>query len=107
MADYFSPEVDVFEGEDFITIYINLPGVKRDDISVELLGRELILRGIKKSMDYESAQIVHRIERNYGKLYSQILLPTAVDEKNISAELEDGVLKIRLKKKKMKKIKID
>ncbi len=105
--NYFTPEVDVFESKDSVIVYIDLPGVSKNDISIELLGRELILRGIKRSPKYDLVDVVHRIERTYGKLYCEIVLPSPVDEASVNAELHDGVLKIRLKKKNRKKIRVE
>ena len=94
--DSWSPLADVEEGEDAYTVEIELPGVQRDDVDVQLVDRVLTVAGEAK--EKERTGILHRRTRRVGQFHYAVTLPGDVDADNVSARLNDGVLSIRVPK---------
>jgi HSP20 family protein len=89
------PLLNVFnDGDDFVVV-AELPGVKKEDLDVQVSGDTLRLRG-KKSVAYDEAASVHRRERAAGEFDRTLTLPDDVDAARVSAEYRDGVLTLRL-----------
>ena len=105
----WSPSVDIFETEGEIVVKAELPGMKREDITLHLENNVLTLRGERKFEKETKEENYHRIERSYGNFSRSFSIPATVDEEKIRADYRDGVLKIALPKKeqaKPKQIKI-
>ena len=94
--DRWAPLADVEEAEDAYTVEIELPGVRRDDIDVQLVNRVLTVSGEVK--EKERAGILHRRTRRVGQFHYAVTLPGDVDGDDVSARLNDGVLSIRVPK---------
>jgi HSP20 family protein len=89
------PLVNVFnDGEDFVVV-AELPGVKKEDLDVQVRGDTVRLQG-KKSVSYDETASVHRRERSAGQFDRTLTLPDEVDAARVSAEYRDGVLTLRL-----------
>ena len=95
----WTPSVDVFEDQDGLHIYAELPGVEMKDIDLQIEGNTLSLRGERKLERDEDKQGYHLVERVYGGFQRSFTLPPTVDVEHVTAEHKDGVLKIRLPKK--------
>ena len=105
----WSPQVDIFETEGEIVVKAELPGMKREDITLHLEKNVLTLRGERKFQKETKEENYHRIERSYGNFSRSFSIPATVDEEKIRADYKDGVLQIVLPKKdqaKPKQIKI-
>jgi HSP20 family protein len=94
--DSWSPLADVEEGEDGYTVEIELPGVRREDVDVQLVDRVLTVSGEVK--EKERTGVLHRRTRRIGQFRYTVTLPGAVDAENVDARLHDGVLTIRVPK---------
>src|ERR1700730_52598 len=92
----FSPPVDVEETDDAFVVELELPGGKKGDLHIELVGRRLVVSGERK--EKERKGIVRRRTRAVGTFRYEIMLPSAVDDEGVSASLSDGVLAIRVPK---------
>lgn len=92
------PNIDMIENEKEIEVIADLPGLKENDINIEINDGILTLRGEKKEEKQESRHNYYLSERSSTYFNRAIQLPTAVDESTIKASLEDGVLKIILPK---------
>jgi HSP20 family protein len=95
----WAPSADAFETDDEIVVLVDVPGVSRDAMRVEVDGNHLLVRGerhIPEGLDRGDAR---RVERAYGAFSRGFELPAAVDETRISAEHRDGVLAVRLPKR--------
>lgn len=92
----FTPLADVEEADDAYTAEIELPGVKRDDVSVEVSGRRLTVTAERK--ERERAGILRRRTRVAGRFHYEVVLPAEVDEEGVTASLDEGVLTVRLPK---------
>jgi HSP20 family protein len=89
------PAINVFnDGDDFVVV-AELPGVKKEDLDVQVRGDTLRLRG-KKTVAYDETASVHRRERAAGEFDRTVTLPADIDAARVSAEYRDGVLTLRL-----------
>ena len=95
----WSPAVDIFETQGEIVVKAELPGMDRNDITLNLEKNVLTLKGERKFEKETKEDNYHRIERSYGGFSRAFSIPATVDEEKIKAEYKDGVLKIVLPKK--------
>jgi HSP20 family protein len=104
----FAPAVDVAEDAEQLVLRAELPGVKKDDIEVSIDSNVLTLKGERKLEQEERGRRYHRVERAYGTFVRQFQLSNNLDTSSIDAQLNDGVLTLRLaKKQELKPRKID
>ena len=94
--DRWSPLGDLEEGEDAYTVEIDLPGVRRDDVDIQLVDRVLTVTGEVK--EKERTGMLRRRTRRVGQFHYSVTLPGDVDADDVSAQLHDGVLTVRLAK---------
>ena len=102
----FTPPVDVHESEEEYLVKVDVPGVKADDVSVEVNDNVLSISGSRAADETGQAQLV---ERPYGSFVRTLTLPQGVDSDSIEAGYQDGVLELRIPKpaeRKPKKITI-
>lgn len=92
------PACDIFEDHDGIKIVMEVPGVKPDDIKLQIENNMLTIRGEKRQVAEEKADRVHRYERSYGSFERTFSLPSTVDSDKIEADVSDGVLSVILPK---------
>jgi HSP20 family protein len=92
----WTPLVDVEETDDAYIVEADLPGVKRGDVDVELVGRELTISGEIK--ERERKGVLRRRTRRSGRFDYRIALPDQVASDRIEATLADGVLTVRVPK---------
>ena len=90
----WSPKIDVFEKDDRLVTRADLPGLKRDDVSVQVVGGRLVLSGERKREAEEKKDSFYRIEREYGTFYRAVPLPDGVNLEGIKATFADGVLEV-------------
>jgi HSP20 family protein len=95
-AAAWTPLVDIEEEDDAYVIEAELPGVKREDIAIELLGSELSISGEIKAREHKGT--VRRSTRRVGQFDYRVTLPNHVDAKKIEAKLNDGILFVRVPK---------
>ena len=94
----FIPSVDFVEGETEFNVTVDLPGLKPEEVKVELKGESLWITGERKEEKEEKDKTFHRVERSYGEFRRVLPLPSAVKEGEIEAKVTDGVLKISIPK---------
>lgn len=95
----FAPAVDIFEEKDAIFVKAELPGIKADDIHINVENDVLTLHGERKLEREDTRDGYHRIERSYGTFTRSFALPKTVDADRVEAEMADGVLTLRIPKK--------
>jgi len=89
------PPINVFQqGSDFVAI-IEMPGVSKDDLGLEVRGNTIRISG-KKSADYGGKASMHRRERVAGRFDRTINLPVQLDPDRITADYRDGILALSL-----------
>lgn len=92
------PPVNLWEDDDAFFVEAELPGLDLNDIEVFVTGsNELTIKGERKSTAGEKS-VPHRQERAFGQFVRTLTLPTNVDDSQVEARLEHGVLKLRLPK---------
>lgn len=94
----WNPMVDIFEEEDRIVMKAELPGVEKDQISIDVSGRVLTLKGQRSSDNEVTGENYYMRERSYGRFERSFTLPVETDSEQIKAEYKDGVLKLNIPK---------
>ena len=98
-----SPAVDLSEDERCYTVTVELPGVKKDEVTVELQDDVLTIRGEKKSEREEKKGKSHWIERSYGSFSRSFTLPPSAQADQMKADFKDGVLSVEIPKREQAK----
>jgi len=88
------PRVDVFEKENRLITRVDLPGVKKEDVKVEVTDGYLALSGERKVEKEEKKDNVYRTEREHGSFYRTVPLPEGVTLEDVRATFADGVLEV-------------
>lgn len=91
-ADY--PYVNLYENNDDIHVAVIAPGVKAEDINLQLINNRLTIDTEKKS-DYLDKPYIRK-ERNFGAFKKAVELPYRVDPNKIEASMKDGILTVKL-----------
>ena len=105
----FAPPVDIYEDEHNIALKLEVPGIDEKDIDVRIEGNTLTVHGERKIEKDEKEENFRRVERHYGSFTRSFTLPSSVDLGQVSANYDNGVLRIKLAKKaeaKPKQIKV-
>jgi HSP20 family protein len=105
----WSPAVDIYEKDGELVVQAELPGIDRNNITLNLENNVLTVKGERQFERETKEDNYHRIERSYGAFSRSFSIPATVDEQKIRADYKDGILKIVLPKKeqaKPKQIKI-
>jgi HSP20 family protein len=91
-----APGAELEETDDGFTLEMDLPRVAKDDITIDVLGRRMAVRGTCK--EKERSGVMRHSTRVTGSFAYEVILPADVDEKATTAQLSDGVLTIKLPK---------
>lgn len=94
------PAVELFEREGKLVLRAELPGLKREDITVEVTDHTLTISGERKTEQEVKERNYYRCERSYGAFQRSIALPTGVEQGQIEATFKDGILEVMLPKAK-------
>ena len=93
-------KIDVKEDDKSYTVSADIPGVKKEDIKVDVEGDQVtVIAEAKQEKEEKKGEKVIHSERSYGMVSRSFTLPTDVDEKGAKAEYKDGVLNLVLPKK--------
>ena len=93
----FTPAVDIFETGKEITLLADMPGVKSDDMTIDLRDNTLTLSADIAPVD-NSKETIILAEYEFGKYYRQFTLGEVINQERIDAKLNDGVLRLTLPK---------
>jgi HSP20 family protein len=94
----WTPALDLHEDKDHLTVRVELPGVKKDDIDISLHDGTLSISGERKTEEQFKDAEVHRTERFVGRFQRTITLPSPVAADKVTAQYKDGILTITLPK---------
>jgi HSP20 family protein len=94
----WTPPVDIYETEDALVLTAMLPGVSKDDVSIEVHNNTLLLRGERKPASAVSDERYYRRECVYGPFQRSFVLPATVDQNQVQATYHDGILELHLPK---------
>src|SRR5690349_11359756 len=90
----WTPDVEMFTKDNELIIRADVPGLKKEDISIELTEDSLLLKGERKFEKEQKKEGYYRTERTYGSFYRTLPLPEGVKIENAKAQVHDGVLEI-------------
>jgi HSP20 family protein len=92
------PPVDVTETDDALVLSFDLPGLKEDEITIELEDNVLTVSGSRVRQREQKGDNYYRWERRHGQFSRSVALPSGVNEGDIKADYDNGVLEIRVPK---------
>lgn len=93
---FWSPAIEVTQNAGQLKVHAELPGLKPEDVHVEVMNDQLILRGERKYEHEEKNKGVYRSERRYGQFYRSIPLPEGAATEQAKAQFNNGVLEITM-----------
>ncbi len=99
------PATDIFETKDDYVFKLEVPGLSKNDVNIELNDNTLTIKGEKKEEKEIKKENYHRIESSSGKFSRSFTLPRNIDAKKVNANMENGILELRVAKAENKKAK--
>ncbi len=112
-SDYRHPVSDIYETKDHVVAEVEMPGIDKKDINVNVTDDSIEIRAETKAEEKkeDKKKGMYRFERNYTGFYRKFYMPEGVDSEKANAEYNDGVLtikvpKIESKKQKKKRLEI-
>jgi len=106
----FAPPVDIYEDEHKIVLKLEVPGMKENELDIQLENNVLTVKGERKFEKEEKEENFHRIERRYGSFYRSFTVPSTINPESVKASYDAGVLRLELEKRaeaKPKQIKVE
>jgi HSP20 family protein len=94
----WTPGVEVYEKDDKFVVRAELPGMKKEELDISVLGDTLTIKGERKAKSEVKDEDYYRCELCYGKFSRSVALPAAVEAKKVEANYENGILEITLPK---------
>ena len=95
----WAPACDIYEGDNEIVVKVELPEVKKEDVTVSIENNLLTIRGQRKFEEDVKRENYHRLERRYGEFTRSFTLPAFVDTAKVNAEFKDGMLRVTMPKR--------
>ncbi len=93
-----APAIDMYQTDDEIVVKASLPGVKADEVQINITGEILTIKGETKQVEEKKDKAWHMREQRWGTFERAIALPTEVTADKAKAEFENGILTITLPK---------
>ncbi|HEU4341605.1 MAG TPA: Hsp20/alpha crystallin family protein [Candidatus Binatia bacterium] len=90
----WNPSVDLYETTEAFVLEADLPGVKAEDVKVEIENSDLVLQGWRTLEKSQSDGTFHTMERSSGHFLRRMKLPESVEQESIQADFHDGVLRV-------------
>lgn len=94
----FDPACDVSETDEHYLMSVDLPGMKKENIKIEISDNVLTVSGERKRENSEKQKRVQRFEKHYGSFRRSFSLPLSIESDKVEARYEDGVLELYLPK---------
>jgi HSP20 family protein len=92
------PAMDLVESEDHLVLRADLPGMREDDVEIEIKDGVLTVSGERKAEHEEKGEGFHRVERAFGRFSRSLSLPDGIDAGKVAAKFENGVLEVTVPK---------
>lgn len=105
--NFWKPLADVKETDKEVVMHMELPGIKKENINIDVKDGVLTVSGERKEEKKTEHEKYHRTERSYGSFKRSMMLPKGITDKDIKASCQDGVLEVsfpRPEKSEVKKI---
>jgi len=94
----WTPRVDLSETEDAYHIHLDLPGVQKEDVDINLQDGTLTIRGERKEEQRAEGSNSVRVERSFGQFFRSFALPQTIQQEGIQASFDNGVLSVEVPK---------
>jgi len=101
-ASTFTPNINLSETDEQFNIEVEIPGMKKEDITIDVENSTLKISGERTRESEEEGRRYHRVETHYGSFARTFQLPDSVDNDSIEAAYSDGVLSITINKREEK-----
>jgi len=95
----WNPSVDIFESKDHIVLEAELPGISPDDVNISIENNVLTIHGERRFEKQDDSENFHRMERSYGSFTRSFTLPPTVSSEDVSANFDNGILRVELAKR--------
>ena len=95
-SQMWTPNVDVFQKDDQLTIRVDLPGLKKEEVSADITDDAIVIQGERRRESEDEREGYYRSERTYGSFCRTIPLPQGAITEEAKATFRDGVLEITL-----------
>lgn len=92
----WTPDLEVFEEGNELVVKADVPGLKREDLKVEITDKELTISGERKIEREDKTKNRYRSERTYGNFFRSVLLPEGINPDLAKATVKDGVLEVKM-----------
>jgi HSP20 family protein len=92
------PAMDLVETDDHFVLKADLPGLKEEDVNIEVEENVLTVSGERKAEHEDKREGYVRVERSYGSFRRSLTLPEGVDAEAVTANFDNGVLEVRIPK---------
>ena len=90
------PELEVFERENHVLVRVDLPGLKKEEVTVTVTGEGLAIEGERKFETERTEKAWYRTERTYGRFFRFVPLPEGVKAEEVTATFVNGVLEVKV-----------
>ena len=97
-ARSWTPAMDLVEAEDHFLLRADLPGLREEDVNIEVRDNTLRISGERKAEHEQRERGWYRLERQFGKFSRALTLPEGVNAESIEASFDHGVLEVRIPK---------
>lgn len=101
-----STSIDMYEEGDELIIKAEMPGIKKEEISIDFTEDMITISGEKKSEEKTERKDFHRVERSFGSFTRKVRLPVEIQVEKAHASYKEGVLEIRMPKSEKEKQKV-
>lgn len=95
-SDVFKPKVDIVGSEKDYTVTVELPGIDEQDVKIDLMGNNLVIKGEKKQEEKTEEEGYYRVERRYGSFQRVLDLPDDADREGVKASFKNGILTVTM-----------
>lgn len=95
----WNPSVDIFENKDQVVLEAELPGISPDDVNISVENNVLTIHGERRFEKKDEGDNFHRVERSYGSFTRSFTLPPTVSSENVTANFDNGILRLELQKR--------
>ncbi len=92
----WAPRMDVYEKDNNLVVKAELPGIRKEDVAVELDEGDLVIRGESKGESEVKEENFYRMERTFGSFYRRLPLPFEAQPDRVEATFADGILEVRV-----------
>jgi HSP20 family protein len=94
----WAPAADIDEESDHYMLSLEVPGLKKDELKIEMLGDHIVISGERKHEERKEKKGALYSERRFGRFQRTFAIPSHVDGSKIEAQYQDGVLKVYVPK---------